>query len=741
MCQGGRPTVSVVSRSAGRSATAAVAYRAAAKVDDLRTGDTHDYTRRGGVEDVLPFIPEVRGLAPGEALPPHLERLLSLEKLWQDAEAAERRSNSRVARELLVPLPHELDRDQRRELVEGIAGDIAARYGVGGTAAIHTPDAKGDQRNFHAHILFTTRRVDMATGQLAEKTRELDDRKTGPQEVEALVAMAERRINGALESAELERRVDFRSLKDRRAEALAEGDEVKAAALDYRPQVHEGPRVTAIRREAEDRRAFEVREGWLDQAEDAPLAEYLLGDCDTIEDNEDAKADRAAALEEAAALWEVLDARAQFEAARIEADRAREAGQLTGKAGELAQLEQPEPPVEPPPTEPAAAAVAAGQDWWPASTGEPPTHQPSQSRPGAAKEVTTMAVAAWDPAHDLPPLAARTPAPSSPPEQVAGVDKKGAALGGFGGVEKPAPESPGPEQQPATPEDAEQWLDTRDRLAAVAEKLQEQQDQHQQQLKQLQQSQQQLPELPGQSFFGRMRDLVSRVPGFRWIGPSAFTLAAGAHARHQEQADAAQEQGAKLLQGQQLLADQQQKLAGAHERPGMAEAVEKVEQHREDLQAGASAWRVGRRQFSDQLAGACRDLRLAVSDLDAARKEQYDPTAPSGGAAYEALGGWQQLAREQLQELEQELQDLREAAEPTDQQALLALQHGFQPTDQQAELLQAGLDLARDAQQVPGQIKQEQLAQQSARIDQQLQQRADQQQSQTQRSSSGPRMG
>jgi len=40
---------SVISRSKGRSATAASAYRAAERVVDHRTGEVHDYTRKHGV--------------------------------------------------------------------------------------------------------------------------------------------------------------------------------------------------------------------------------------------------------------------------------------------------------------------------------------------------------------------------------------------------------------------------------------------------------------------------------------------------------------------------------------------------------------------------------------------------------------------------------------------------------------------------------------------------------------------
>jgi hypothetical protein len=52
------------------------------------------------------------------------------------------------------------------------------RYNVAVSVAIHAPGGKGDDGNYHAHILFTTR--EMTPDGLGKKTRVLDDRKTGP---------------------------------------------------------------------------------------------------------------------------------------------------------------------------------------------------------------------------------------------------------------------------------------------------------------------------------------------------------------------------------------------------------------------------------------------------------------------------------------------------------------------------------------------------------------------------------
>ena len=227
-------SVKTVSRSGGRSATAAAAYRNAEQIADHRTGEIHDYTRRSGVDAVVAFAPA--GMQP-----------MPSAKLWNAAEAAEKRKNSTVAREVLVALPHELEPDQRHALVQQIAQRLADRYQVAGTAAIHQPDQEGDNRNHHTHILMTTRRLE-PTGELGAKTRELDSKATGAGEVRWIRAMVAGETNAALARAGLAERVDHRSLAEQQAAALEAGDQQRADELNRLPTVHEGPAVTEIRR-------------------------------------------------------------------------------------------------------------------------------------------------------------------------------------------------------------------------------------------------------------------------------------------------------------------------------------------------------------------------------------------------------------------------------------------------------------------------------------------------------------
>src|SRR3546814_9830080 len=96
--------VKSVSRSTGRSAVAAVAYRAGVALENERDGLVHDYTRRGGVEDVFIVVPEGAEWAQDRSA------------LWNAAEAAEKRKDAKVAREYELGLPAELDAGQRRDL-------------------------------------------------------------------------------------------------------------------------------------------------------------------------------------------------------------------------------------------------------------------------------------------------------------------------------------------------------------------------------------------------------------------------------------------------------------------------------------------------------------------------------------------------------------------------------------------------------------------------------------------------
>ena len=228
--------VKPIRRSAGRSATAAAAYRAADRIEDTRTGACHDYARRGGVLSAEIITPEN---APEWAR----ERM----RLWNGAEAAEKRKDACVAREIEVSLPHELGQDARADLARGFALELAGRYGVAVDMALHAPHAKGDQRNHHVHFLLTTRALEedgFARGKSDLELSDADRKKRGlPSRTQELKDIRERwagHVNQALERGGHEVRVDHRSYEERGIE--------KAATQ------HMGPSATKIEREGKPSR-------------------------------------------------------------------------------------------------------------------------------------------------------------------------------------------------------------------------------------------------------------------------------------------------------------------------------------------------------------------------------------------------------------------------------------------------------------------------------------------------------
>ena len=152
--------------------------------------------------------------------------MLERNSLWSAVEGAEKRSDANTAREIVVALPHELSAEERERLVRALAEHLVERFGVAVDAAIHEPSAEGDDRNHHAHLLMTTRRV--GRDGLGAKTRELNDRKTGPAAIRELRAWWADRSNAALAEAKQSARVDHRSHAARRAALEADASEADA---------------------------------------------------------------------------------------------------------------------------------------------------------------------------------------------------------------------------------------------------------------------------------------------------------------------------------------------------------------------------------------------------------------------------------------------------------------------------------------------------------------------------------
>ena len=201
-------------RTDGGSAVSAAAYRAGERIRDERSGRTYDHADRQDVmhkEIILPqrFAADDLSWAKDRA------------NLWNTAESSESRKNARVAREYLVALPAELSADRRIDLVRAFSQELVERYKFALDVAIHAPrDFPGsDPRNFHAHLLATTREVAIeglgakTTLEWSEGTRREAGLGPGINELLHVRQHWASATNEALKEAHQEARIDHRSLQ------------------------------------------------------------------------------------------------------------------------------------------------------------------------------------------------------------------------------------------------------------------------------------------------------------------------------------------------------------------------------------------------------------------------------------------------------------------------------------------------------------------------------------------------
>lgn len=246
-----------ISRKAGQSAVASAAYRAGDVLDDAKYGKTHDYSKKSGVmssDIVLPFSLKALGVS------------VDRETLWNTAEAAETRSDSRVAREWLINLPYELDEYDRHQLAINFAQKLCDDMDVIADVCIHRPVMKlpfdpnvppsskylregeenPDPRNFHAHILVTTRAPTIGPNKTlafdpklktpfewSNKKRKAHDLPSSMQEIKRVREMWVDTANKVLAQYHLPL-MDARSYKDQ--------------GLDQQPTIKMGVEATAMER-------------------------------------------------------------------------------------------------------------------------------------------------------------------------------------------------------------------------------------------------------------------------------------------------------------------------------------------------------------------------------------------------------------------------------------------------------------------------------------------------------------
>lgn len=326
-------SVKPISRSAGRSATAAAAYRAGVEIADERTGELHDYTRKRDIVHSEIIVP------PGA--PAWSEDRASL---WNAAETAEKRKDARVARDYEVAIPKELTPKQGVELVRDFSQDLADRYGVAVDFNVHRDDprkwdgSKKGYQGFHAHILTSTRKLgpggfgDKADPELSDTKRKSLGLGDGASEVAKVRERWEVVANRHLERASQTQRIDRRSLKDQ--------------GIDREPTIHLGPYATGL-----ERRGIKSDFGEINRRIEAA---WLQG----LAERRELAAVDASLIDTTGDLARAMQARDQVRAA-AGAVREVAADGIAGVRARLEQRRQAAPPAQAPVDELAARLQAA----------------------------------------------------------------------------------------------------------------------------------------------------------------------------------------------------------------------------------------------------------------------------------------------------------------------------------------------------------------------------------------------
>ena len=200
----------IIGRGAGRSATAAAAYRLGMAIHDERTGQRYDYSRKRGVDGWRIIGPE--------GMP---EPFRNPARLWNAVEAAEKRQDAQLCRELNVALPRELTPQQNTALVLDWC-QYFADAGMIACAAFHHLD----DENPHAHIMLTLRAI--TPEGFSAKVRAWNDRQVLDRWRETWAEM----VNTHLAFYRIEARVDHRTLE--------------VQGVDRVPTQHQGPTAHAM---------------------------------------------------------------------------------------------------------------------------------------------------------------------------------------------------------------------------------------------------------------------------------------------------------------------------------------------------------------------------------------------------------------------------------------------------------------------------------------------------------------
>ncbi|WP_341788960.1 AAA family ATPase [Rickettsia endosymbiont of Lasioglossum villosulum] len=140
--------IEIVGRSEGKNACLKAAYNARLIIKDERTNITYNFSKKG--DNVYHAV----------LLPSHVDQKFKNPSiLMNEVERSEKRKNSQLLKDVVIALPDdkELDLDDRITITHKIIEEMGwVRNGLGVQVDIHQPH--DGEKNWHAHLLVTTRR-------------------------------------------------------------------------------------------------------------------------------------------------------------------------------------------------------------------------------------------------------------------------------------------------------------------------------------------------------------------------------------------------------------------------------------------------------------------------------------------------------------------------------------------------------------------------------------------------------
>ena len=226
-----------IGRSRKKSAVASAAYISRSRLKDEETGKIHDYRNKGSKALFAKIYTP-------DKVP---EWAHNAQQLWNNVQRRENRKNSQFARSIQFSLPHGLSHQQMEALVNDYAKNFT-NEGMIAHIAVHIPEPDSDQRNYHAHLLLTLRRLD-ENGFVGNKVREWNERSLFQTWRENLALECSKQLAIAKQTQTAQRwKYAHLTLPEQRNQAILRGDLDYADACNKVPSAHKGVQIHHIQK-------------------------------------------------------------------------------------------------------------------------------------------------------------------------------------------------------------------------------------------------------------------------------------------------------------------------------------------------------------------------------------------------------------------------------------------------------------------------------------------------------------